>query len=756
MATAKSVIDVILGEAKGKSYQDMLHIASVIVNRSRDLRESLENVVQNKNEFNAYGKPLPPGVGKYRSLAEKALAEVKTKGPVTPAQFYATPSAVKNLPKGLKKVTSTDGHDYFVDPQKRAIGTAVGYKKPQGIQTAQLTGPASASARGSANLGYTDTYTGVDSLHPAMQARASAFLDDAKRQGQRLYNNAPLFAGDIPIPTPRQPKPIQTAQLTGKAAASAEGSANLGKKGNGLGLMNLAPSMVKDGTVKTAMADTRMDPRMGDVVSSLVRGGFGNEAALSGYRTEAENRAVGGARLSQHLFGKALDIRTREMPFDKKADMLDRALMSGARGVGLYTGPKQGVHVDVRNNPQFWSGNYHGLTAEQAPSWAKDQIGQLLSLDKENVYLPTRAANIPIPTPRQPMALMAQAKAADRQFADRSYNPGGIVDAKAISLNLVPSANAGEMPKITRSALPAIQDRIRPMPTSAPAKTSTGVGYSLPKAQPTTPIAAKSSGPQTLYNRSGGATNDFRPMPTGTIPQRVSAPVQSTPAPRYNPLPSGPVAPSVSPQTMAAAYGQYAQTRMAAPSTPMQANPAAAPFTVKATAGQMTTQPIVGPLSNAPIQAPVAATTGQFKKFTPIQKIQQKLKTAVEPENLKAMGGQLAGGAAGSLLGGPIGGILGGLIGKQIMSQPQGQGLLAGLFGGGNNGYQGQSTYIGNGVNAVDRAMYGNRAGDTATYNSQGGGTVTNLGNGSSQRTSSKYGWTETTHADGSKSIKYK
>ena len=63
---------------------------------------------------------------------------------------------------------------------------------------------------------------------------------------------------------------------------------------------------------------------------------------------------------------------------------------------------------------------------------------------------------------------------------------------------------------------------------------------------------------------------------------------------------------------------------------------------------------------------------------------------------------------------------------------------------------------LGNGINAVDRAMYGNRAGDTATYNSQGGGTVTNLGNGSSQRTSSKYGWTETTHADGSKSIKYK
>ena len=683
MATAKSVIDVILGEAKGKSYQDMLHIASVIANRSRDLRESLENVVQNKNEFNAYGKPLPPGVGKYRSLAEKALAEVKTKGPVTPAQFYATPSAVKNLPKGLKKVTSTDGHDYFVDPQKRAIGTAVGYKKPQGIQTAQLTGPASASARGSANLGYTDTYTGVDSLHPAMQARASAFLDDAKRQGLDLVFNEGF-------------RPNERQQALYEKGRTVDGN-----------IITNAP-----------------------------------------------------AGKSIHNYGMAFDVVPRSLKSDPQwapESPLWAKVGDTARKYGLEWGGDWSKFTDkphVQAAGASWQ-DLRGLPQENGfPKLPED-------VETAMYYLPEK---VPIPTPRQPMAMMAQAKAADR-----TYNPGGIVGAKAISLNPVSSANAGEMPKVTRSPLPAIQERIRPMPTSAPAKTSTGVGYSLPKAQPLSDSAfsarysppqpaPKPSGPQTLYNRSGGAANDFRPMPSTPAPQRTASPVQSVM--RDRPMPSGPIAPqaspSVSPATMAAAYGQYAQTRMAAPSTLMQANPAAAPFTVKATAGQMTTQPIVGPLSNAPIQAPVAATTGQFKKFTPIQKIQQKLKTAVEPENLKAMGGQLAGGAAGSLLGGPIGGILGGLIGKQIMSQPQGQGLLAGLFGGGNNGYQGQSTYIGNGVNAVDRAMYGNRAGDTATYNSQGGGTVTNLGNGSSQRTSSKYGWTETTHADGSKSIKYK
>jgi len=678
MATAKSVIDVILGEAKGGSYQDMLHIASVIANRSRDLRESLENVVQNKNEFNAYGKPLPPGVGKYRSLAEKALAEVKTKGPVTPAQFYATPSAVKNLPKGLKKVTSTDGHDYFVDPLLRAIGTAVGYKKPQGIQTAQLTGPASASARGSANLGYTDTYTGVDSLHPAMQARASAFLDDAKRQGLDLVFNEGF-------------RPNERQQALYEKGRTVDGN-----------IITNAP-----------------------------------------------------AGKSIHNYGMAFDVVPRSLKSDPQwapESPLWAKVGDTARKYGLEWGGDWSKFTDkphVQAAGASWQ-DLRGLPQENGfPKLPED-------VETAMYYLPEK---VPVPTPRPPMALMAQAKAADR-----TYNPGGIVGAPKVSL--VSSANAGEMPKITRSPLPAIQERIRPMPTSAPAKTSTGVGYSLATVKPDRPMptgnAQAYAQPTNRFaatpQRTQGTYSDARPMPTGTIPQRVSAPVQSTPAPRYNPLPSGPVAPQVSPQTMAAAYGQYAQTRMAAPSTPMQANPVVTAPRIQATgtAGTMTTPQIAGPLSQAPIQAPTTFPVAPAKP-TVKQKIKGTLQNVLAPENLKSMGGQLAGGAAGSLLGGPIGGILGGLIGKQIMSQPQGQGLLAGLFGGGgNNGYRGQSTYIGNGVNAVDRAMYGNRAGDTATYNSQGGGTVTNLGNGSSQRTSSKYGWTETTHADGSKSIKYK
>ena len=54
--TAKTVVDVILGEAKAGSYQDMLAIASVISNRASGANTSFQDVVSRTSEFNAYGK----------------------------------------------------------------------------------------------------------------------------------------------------------------------------------------------------------------------------------------------------------------------------------------------------------------------------------------------------------------------------------------------------------------------------------------------------------------------------------------------------------------------------------------------------------------------------------------------------------------------------------------------------------------------------------------------------------------------------
>lgn len=64
---------------------------------------------------------------------------------------------------------------------------------------------------------------------------------------------------------------------------------------------------------------------------------------ISGYRSPATNRAVGGVPRSQHLYGRAADI-------DPSYCSLDEAVSCGFRGVGYSSGGRA-VHVDVRPGP---------------------------------------------------------------------------------------------------------------------------------------------------------------------------------------------------------------------------------------------------------------------------------------------------------------------------------------------------------------------------------------------------------------------
>lgn len=135
MVRALTPAQVIAGEAVSGTYEqrmaDMRAIASVIANRAQQLGISPEEVVANSNEFNAYNRSLPPGVGQgIIDMAQQAIDEVNTTGPVNNATFYATPAAVDNLPSGLSYETATDGHQYFSDPQGRAIGSSLGYIQP--------------------------------------------------------------------------------------------------------------------------------------------------------------------------------------------------------------------------------------------------------------------------------------------------------------------------------------------------------------------------------------------------------------------------------------------------------------------------------------------------------------------------------------------------------------------------------------------------------------------------------------------------
>lgn len=91
-----------------------------------------------------------------------------------------------------------------------------------------------------------------------------------------------------------------------------------------------------------------------------LRAHFGKAVTItSGYRTPAHNAKAGGTRFSQHLYGRAADIRVQGASVEEVAACAER-LLHGCGGVGRYPA-KAGraaswVHVDTRAEKARWRG----------------------------------------------------------------------------------------------------------------------------------------------------------------------------------------------------------------------------------------------------------------------------------------------------------------------------------------------------------------------------------------------------------------
>ncbi len=92
-----------------------------------------------------------------------------------------------------------------------------------------------------------------------------------------------------------------------------------------------------------------------DLVNILqkIRTHFGKSVTItSAYRTPGKNKAVGGTTYSQHLYGRAADIKVNGVS-PKKVAAYAETLLKNKGGIGTYS---TFTHIDVRSTKARWKG----------------------------------------------------------------------------------------------------------------------------------------------------------------------------------------------------------------------------------------------------------------------------------------------------------------------------------------------------------------------------------------------------------------
>ena len=107
-----------------------------------------------------------------------------------------------------------------------------------------------------------------------------------------------------------------------------------------------------------------LQPNMKKAITTLTEAWPDTLQVNSGFRDKKTNKAVGGAKNSDHTRGDAIDINVADWPTEKRIAFIKQARAAGFKGIGVYT---NAIHIGM-GKTRMWGPDY---TSKSIPDWAK-------------------------------------------------------------------------------------------------------------------------------------------------------------------------------------------------------------------------------------------------------------------------------------------------------------------------------------------------------------------------------------------------
>ena len=138
-------------------------------------------------------------------------------------------------------------------------------------------------------------------------------------------------------------------------------------------LMNYPEASAQPGALITyePNVDRRIHGGLVSILNSIAQE-FGRPLhVISGYRSPTYNAKVGGARRSQHMLGRAVDIRISTLSTAERLRLIALASKMGVKGIGIYN---NSLHLDIRDGQaSYWGPSF---TAASTPAYASRVLQQ--------------------------------------------------------------------------------------------------------------------------------------------------------------------------------------------------------------------------------------------------------------------------------------------------------------------------------------------------------------------------------------------